>query len=175
MAGASPSADHMQPAPTNLTREASGEQRIAAASGLPADDLARLVDLVRSSVMADLRAELEGLPDAIATRLDQRARRGSVPQLVDAATVARWFGVSPAWVREHADELGVSRIGTGPRPRMRFDPDRVAAVIRQRAALSGSSGSQEPDRPVVERRAPRRRARSRGAKTQTVAIPAWEE
>jgi hypothetical protein len=42
---------------------------------------------------------------------------------LDAQEVARRLGVSRDWVYEHADELGASRIGSGPRPRLRFPPE----------------------------------------------------
>jgi integrase len=50
------------------------------------------------------------------------------PPLLTAADVAWRFNVDRSWVYAHARELGVVRIGDGPRPRLRFDP----AVIAQR-------------------------------------------
>jgi hypothetical protein len=50
-------------------------------------------------------------------------------QLVDAAAVAQMLGVTRGWVYEHAGELGAIRLGTGTRPRLRFDPLRVEAVL----------------------------------------------
>jgi hypothetical protein len=47
-------------------------------------------------------------------------------RLLTAAEVARWWGVERSWVYQHALRLGVIRLGTGPRPRLRFDPARVA-------------------------------------------------
>ena len=41
---------------------------------------------------------------------------------LDAQEVAQRLGVSREWVYEHADELGALRIGSGPRPRLRFPP-----------------------------------------------------
>jgi hypothetical protein len=49
------------------------------------------------------------------------------PALLTAAEVATRFGVERAWVYAHAHELGVIRLGDGPRPRLRFDP----AVVEQ--------------------------------------------
>ncbi len=46
-------------------------------------------------------------------------------KLVSAAKVAELWGVDRAWVYAHAEELGASRLGTGPRPRLRFDLDKV--------------------------------------------------
>ena len=45
--------------------------------------------------------------------------------LVDAATLARELGVSRAYVYEHATELGAVRLGSGPKARLRFNPERV--------------------------------------------------
>lgn len=45
--------------------------------------------------------------------------------LVDAATLARLLGVSRATVYAKAEELGVIRIGSGRRARLRFDPSRL--------------------------------------------------
>lgn len=49
-------------------------------------------------------------------------------RLLTAAEVARRFSVERSWVYAHARELGVVKLGGGPRPRLRFDP----AVIAQR-------------------------------------------
>jgi hypothetical protein len=48
------------------------------------------------------------------------------PRLLSAAEVSRWWGVHRGWVYEHAQELGAIKIGDGERPRLRFDPERVA-------------------------------------------------
>ncbi len=48
------------------------------------------------------------------------------PRLLTAAEVARWWGVDRSWVYNHAAELGARRLGSGRRPRLRFDPDEVA-------------------------------------------------
>lgn len=57
----------------------------------------------------------------------------SVRRLVDAQELADVLRVSRAFVYEHADELGAIPLGTGPKPRLRFDPE--AALER----LSGCS------------------------------------
>lgn len=63
-------------------------------------------------------------------------------KLLSAAQVAEWWGIDRAWVYAHADELGASRLGTGPRPRLRFDPDKV------RKRLSSSAGVQDDSESV---------------------------
>lgn len=45
--------------------------------------------------------------------------------LVDVQTVAEYLGVSTDYVYEHADELGVKRLGSGPRAPLRFDLAKV--------------------------------------------------
>ena len=55
---------------------------------------------------------------------------GHRAQLVDAAEIARRFGVERGWVYAHANELGAVRLGTGRRPRLRFDLVGVATSPR---------------------------------------------
>jgi len=88
------------------------------------------------------RESVEALADALAERL-----RGSAPShdFIDAAEVARRLAVSRDYVYEHADELGAIRIGNGPRARLRFDPERIAAA------------PSEPTPPPEPARRPRRR------------------
>jgi hypothetical protein len=56
-------------------------------------------------------------------------RDDALPQLLDAAAVARMLGVTRGWVYEHAGELGATRLGSGARPRLRFDPLRVVTAL----------------------------------------------
>ena len=83
-------------------------------------------------------SEIDAIVGRVAELLQSRrtacpARPG--PRLVTAAEVARWCGVERSWVYAHAEELGARRIGTGERPRLRFDRVEVSERI---AALSGS-------------------------------------
>lgn len=78
------------------------------------------------------------------------AKPPATPHLVDAATLADALGVHRDFVYEHADRLGVLRLGEGSRARLRFDLNTA------RAALAPS----EPpaaDTPATGQR-PRRRA-----------------
>jgi hypothetical protein len=75
--------------------------------------------------------------------------------LLTAAEVAARFSVDRSWVYAHARELGVVRIGEGPRPRLRFDP----AVVAQRQLPSRPSALTragllpvKPSRPYKRRR-----------------------
>lgn len=79
--------------------------------------------------------DIEALARRIAD-LVRPARAGPLrPRLLTAAEVARWWGVERSWVYAHAEQLGARRIGSGERPRLRFDPDEVSERI---AALGGS-------------------------------------
>jgi hypothetical protein len=52
---------------------------------------------------------------------------------LDAREAANRLGVTREWVYEHANELGATRIGSGPRPRLRFPAellDRKAQASR---------------------------------------------
>jgi hypothetical protein len=53
-------------------------------------------------------------------------------RLVTAGELARLVGMSPRWVYDHKDELGVIRAGNGKRSRLRFDPDRALALLASR-------------------------------------------
>jgi len=52
-------------------------------------------------------------------------------ELVDAAELARRFGIERSWVYSHAIELGAVKLGSGPKPRLRFDPQIAARVLRR--------------------------------------------
>ena len=70
--------------------------------------------------------------EAVATRVaDLLKEQQPGAELVDAAAIARLFGVSRDFVYQHADELGAVRLGDGPKARLRFDPTRVGQVLRK--------------------------------------------
>jgi hypothetical protein len=91
-------------------------------------------------------ATIDQVAERVAELLSQRIAapetvRGAVePGLLSAAEVSRWWGVDRSWVYDHADQLGAIRLGNGKRPRLRFDPDRVAQALNPPA-----------DRPDVSR------------------------
>lgn len=115
--------------------------------------------------------QLEQLADLIAARLRAPAPTSDAGCLVDARTVAVALGTSSEWVRAHADELGVVRLGDGPRPRLRFDLDQARAAW---AARSLSERSQAPD-PAPEAGARRRRSSATGTNVELLPIrPASE-
>jgi hypothetical protein len=65
---------------------------------------------------------------ALAAEVAQLLGRPELDGLLTARQVAARFNVDRSWVYAHANELGVIRLGNGPRPRLRFD----AAVVAQR-------------------------------------------
>lgn len=85
------------------------------------DDLVQLARLV----VAELSKPVSQAPNP-AVRADR---------LLTAREVGDRYGLTATWVREHADELGVLRPGSGPKPRLKFD----AATIAQRLSSCSSS------------------------------------
>lgn len=77
----------------------------------------------------ELRLSPESI-EALASRVAEILATEEAPpprrQLISAEDVAEWWGVGRRWVYDHADELGVRRLGAGRRPRLRFDPEEVA-------------------------------------------------
>jgi hypothetical protein len=73
----------------------------------------------------------------VAERLEcSRSASKQPPGLLTATEVSAWWGVHRGWIYEHAEELGAIRIGTGQRPRLRFDPERVARRLARLPAVS---------------------------------------
>ena len=90
--------------------------------------------------------QLELLADLVAERL----RGPSRSRLLDARAVADHLGVDPGWVYEHADELGVRRLGAGPKARLRFileDVDRAVACSASRQSQEAASSAGKPGQP----------------------------
>jgi len=84
--------------------------------------------------MASTRIKLDAeTVEAIARRsvelLEQRGLQRR--ELVDAAELARRFGIERSWVYSHAVELGAVKLGGGAKPRLRFDPQVAARVLRR--------------------------------------------
>jgi len=86
-----------------------------------------------------------GAPDgdqteAIARRVAALlAERPEVPRYLNTGAVAEMVGMSEHWVREHAAELGGSRLGDGERGCLRFDPEVVRAAIQRRRLARATS------------------------------------
>ena len=90
--------------------------------------------------------------EAVARRVADLLRGEEVGggELIDAAEVARRFGVSTTFVYRHAARLGAVRLGDGPRARLRFDPSTVSEALK----------AAEPSPPTSTRR---RRTTERGS------------
>lgn len=75
--------------------------------------------------------------EAIARRAVEllEARGLQKRELVNAAELARRFGIERSWVYSHAIELGAVKLGDGPKPRLRFDPEIAARVLRGLAVM----------------------------------------
>lgn len=116
----------------------------------PALDVAS-VEAVARRVVELLRAE----------RHSPRERR-----LVDAATLAAELGVDRSWVYTHRAELGAIRLGTGSKPRLRFDVD----IARESLASSTRKEPQTPQTPVVTGGASRSRRQRLGSSADLLPI-----
>jgi hypothetical protein len=104
--------------------------------------------------MASARIKLDPQAvEAIARRvveiLEQRGLQNR--ELVDATELARRFGIERSWVYSHAIELGAVKLGSGPKPRLRFDPQIAARVLRkageETAADPPARSGKRADRP----------------------------
>jgi hypothetical protein len=109
----------------------------------------------------DLELIAERVAELVRERLGEAPASRGGAELVDAAEIARRFGLTAATGRARADEFGAIRLGEGPRPRLRFDPMRVVAALgagglrhREQSAAAGEA----PAQPAVRRR--RRTARA---------------
>lgn len=99
---------------------------------------------LQQSVLLDDET-IERLARRVAELLSERERSASATgpdrpgRLLSAAQVAERWQIDREWVYAHADELGAMRLGTGPRPRLRFDPARIA----ERLTSTSSDQSQD--------------------------------
>jgi hypothetical protein len=98
--------------------------------------------------------------DAVALRVVELMRNGSPPgdrRLVDAATLATELGVTRSWIYEHRDELGVVRLGTGTKPRLRFDVETARQALSRDDDKAFSSPIHTGDRRAPPRRSAQQR------------------
>jgi hypothetical protein len=82
---------------------------------------------------------------AVAHQVAVLIRRDGDGRMLTAAEVAVRFNVERGWVYAHAEELGVIRIGDGPRPRLRFDP---ALVAQRLVSAPGRVPAAKPSNPL---------------------------
>ena len=109
-----------------------------------------------------LEREDRGRPTEDKQHIEEKAPTGS--ELVGPAKLAREFGRSPEWVRDHYQDLGGRRPGRGPRRRYWFDP--VLARERFFGSPANTNGS-KPDNP---KKPPRRRRRSTNGGAELLPI-----
>ncbi|MGH2984851.1 MAG: hypothetical protein ACRDK5_11470 [Solirubrobacterales bacterium] len=95
-------------------------------------------------------AVTDELVEQIARRVVELLREDA--PLLDAADVARRLGRSREWVYRHADELGAVRLGDGERPRLGFEPAKVAAFLD---ACGTGRRTEGPAKPAAKRTMPR--------------------
>jgi hypothetical protein len=101
---------------------------------------------------------------AVAREVAVLLRHSAEPDdgMLTASQVAARFNVERSWVYAHAEELGVVRLGDGPRPRLRFD---AASVAQRLVATPGRIPAARPstplraDLPLLPIKRPRRRRR----------------
>jgi plasmid replication initiation protein len=105
-------------------------------------DSAAPVMLEQEDIDALVAALADALVDALAPRVaelvsEKLALTGdrAAARYVDAATLARLFGVERDWVYAHKEKLGAIRLpgGRGERGRLRFDVQRVVAALEELA------------------------------------------
>jgi hypothetical protein len=94
--------------------------------------------------------------EAIAVRVAELLEeRRSARRLVTAAELSERLGLARSTIYEKAGELGAIRIGTGPRARLRFDPDQVV----ERLGGAEQAPASPAGRPSRRRQPVRRRPR----------------
>lgn len=91
----------------------------------------------------------ERLADRVLQHVDDKLGRLTT-DLIDTSELAKRLGRSVEFVRDHADELGVVRIGDGPKPRLFF---------RWPPPVTAPAPPAEPTRASVAKPAPARRRR----------------
>ena len=89
--------------------------------------------------------------EAIAERVAAKLAPAQATGLVTARVLAQRLSVSVDFVYEHAEELGVIRLGNGPKARLRFDIER-AQHLRAEAAqrANGQPPKRKRQRPKPE-------------------------
>lgn len=111
---------------------------------------------------------IEALASRIAELVDREPREPDPParaqkKMLSPAEVSELWGVSRVWVYRHAEALGVRRMGSGTRPRLRFDPEVIEERLGapRRAAVN-------PHRPRLNAIADRAPSDSLSAGTRAI-------
>lgn len=94
------------------------------------------------------------LVEAVARRvlelLQQESLDAGAGELLTVSDVAARYRVRPSWVYAHQRELGAIRLGDGPKARLRFDGQTVAAALDRHRHAARRRG--EGHRPRARRR-----------------------
>lgn len=100
----------------------------------------------KPSLTEDQAVLVESLAWRVVERVDAilaaRSTSPAVDPLLTVTELAEALSVSPAWVYEHQDELGVLRLGGGAKPRLRFDLERAKSAMT--CSTGGRSQAPEP-------------------------------
>lgn len=94
---------------------------------------------------------------ALLQRQQQNQEHGETSEPTGMLTVtqlAQHLHLHPAWVYEHADELGAIRIGSGPKARIRLDLYTAKEALRQNQASRAPAAATPKPRPTSRRRRP---------------------
>jgi hypothetical protein len=122
-----------------------------------ADMLAGGASVTKITLTPQSEAICERIAELVVNELERRKQRpeSEGAAWVDATTAARMLGVKRGYIYRHKDELGAEPIGTGPKPRLRFDTERLRAARGSTAPKAaapaprpGRKGGGRRDRPV---------------------------
>lgn len=77
-------------------------------------------------------------------------RGPSTPEWMTVKELAHHLKLNPAWVYEHAQQLGAIRTGTGPKARIRFDLHTATEAFKrhQRQGTPTARARRAPQHPV---------------------------
>jgi hypothetical protein len=124
---------------------------------------------------SSIAALAEAIAEALARRAIEQTEGGHLSQdehrLLTAREVAAMLRRTAEWVRHHREELGVIRLGNGPRPRLLFHPQAVAERLDSRSESESSHEAQTPEQTGKEQGRPRRRS---GTTTGLLPFPGSE-
>jgi hypothetical protein len=84
-------------------------------------------------------------------QLPAPASLAPAPAWMTAKELAHHLKLNPAWVYEHADELGAIRTGNGPKARIRFNLHTATQALKQhqrQPTPAATGSSRTPPRPV---------------------------
>lgn len=97
-----------------------------------------------------IQAIVSGVVEALSTN-------SARPRLLSTAELADALSVTPQYVYNHADDLGATRLGDGPKSRLRFDLEEAREWMRTCSASRRPEPTTKPDpKPKASRRRPAR-------------------